>query len=79
LLQTWQELYYALFNEIVEKASEAYLKAAKCEQDEALSANLYVESANCLKKVSTKDAVAVMEQAIEIFCSTGSIRMVFND
>jgi hypothetical protein len=23
--------------------------------------------------------VAVMEQAIEIFCSTGSIRMVFND
>ena len=60
----------------VDKAAEAYMKAARCEADEALAANLYVEAANTMKKVSTSEAVTLMEQAIETFCATGGIRMV---
>lgn len=53
------------------------MKTVDCESDEALSANLYVEAAGCMKKVNTSEAVKIMEKAIEAFCSTGGIRMVF--
>lgn len=52
------------------------MNAAKCEADEALAANLLVEAANTMKKVNTSEAVKLMEQAIQVFCETGGIRMV---
>jgi hypothetical protein len=54
------------------------MKAAKCETDEALAANLLVEAANTMKKVNTSEAVKLMEQAIQVFCETGGIRMVYS-
>eukprot|EP00830_Metopus_es_P014712 TRINITY_DN400_c1_g1_i2.p2 TRINITY_DN400_c1_g1~~TRINITY_DN400_c1_g1_i2.p2 ORF type:complete len:139 (+),score=45.37 TRINITY_DN400_c1_g1_i2:66-482(+) len=60
-----------------DKAAQAYMKTVDCESDEALSANLYVEAAGCMKKVNTSEAVKIMEKAIEAFCSTGGIRMIF--
>lgn len=63
-------------NLIDDKSAEAYAKAADCESDEALSASLFVEAANSMKKSNTPEAVKIMEKAIDIFCSTGSIRMV---
>jgi len=53
------------------------MKAAKCESDEALSANFYVEASTCMKKVNTSEAVKMLEEAINIFCTTGGIRMVY--
>ncbi len=61
---------------IVDEAAKAYVKAAKCESDEALTANFYVEAAMCMKKVNTSEAVKLLEEAIGIFCRTGGIHMV---
>jgi alpha-soluble NSF attachment protein len=68
-------MYERVVTLLDDRASEAYLKAAQCEEDEALSATLLIEAANTMKKVNTQEAVKLMEQAIEVYCATGGIRM----
>lgn len=76
MLQTSKELYDVTLI-LVSQAAEAYLKVAKCESDEAIAASHYVEAANSMKKINTSEAVKIMEKAIECYCTTGGIRMVF--
>ena len=63
----------------VDAAAQAYVKAAKCESDEALTANYFVDAATSMKKQNTTEAVKLLEQAIEVFCATGGLRMVLPD
>lgn len=72
---SWLKTVHKFFI-VVSKASEAYLKVASCESDDAISASHYVEAATCMKKVNTSEAVKIMEKAVECYCTTGSIRMV---
>lgn len=72
---SWRRTVWC-FLRVVSQASEAYLKVAKCEPDEAIAASNYTEAASCMKKVNTSEAVKIMEKAIECYCNTGGIRMV---
>ena len=42
-------------------------------KDQSLAANYYIDAATCLKKVNNKEAIRVLEKAIEWNFNTGSI------